>query len=111
MADLVMVGAGPQALALSCLQGLSCRTLHVPPPPSRLEARDGGSITPEAGADLRQAQRRGELQLHEPCEVQAARWSSGQWDIVCGGGQQLSADRIGLATGHRQGVSQHPLLQ
>jgi hypothetical protein len=34
-----------------------------------LEARDGGSITPEAGVELREAQRRGELQLHEHCEV------------------------------------------
>lgn len=76
-----------------------------------LDARDGGSITPEAAAELRQAQRRGELQLHEHCEVQAARWRSDQWEIVCTGGQRLSADRIWLATGHRQGVSQHPLLQ
>jgi cation diffusion facilitator CzcD-associated flavoprotein CzcO len=76
-----------------------------------LEARNGGSITPEAGVELREAQRRGELQLHEHCEVQSARWSSGQWDIFCGGGQQLAADRIWLATGHRQGVSQQPLLQ
>jgi glycine/D-amino acid oxidase-like deaminating enzyme len=75
-----------------------------------LEARDGGSITPEAGADLREAQLRGELQLHEYCEVQYARWSSGEWDICCSGGQQLAADRIWLATGHRQGVSQQPLL-
>ena len=76
-----------------------------------LEARDGGSITPDAAADLRQAQRRGELQLYERCEVQAARWSSDQWEIVCIGGQLLFADRIWLATGHRQGVSQQPLLQ
>jgi glycine/D-amino acid oxidase-like deaminating enzyme len=76
-----------------------------------LEARDGGSITPQAAADLRQAEQRGELQLHEHCEVKAARWSSGQWDLVCRGGQHLCADRIWLATGHRQGVSQHPLLQ
>jgi cation diffusion facilitator CzcD-associated flavoprotein CzcO len=76
-----------------------------------LEARDGGSITPEAAAELRQAQRRGELQLHEHSEVQAALWRSDQWEIVCTGGQRLSADRIWLATGHRQGVSQHPLLQ
>ena len=76
-----------------------------------LEARDGGSITPEAAAELREAQRRGELQLHEHCEVQAARWRYDHWEIVCTGGQRLSADRIWLATGHRQGVSQQPLLQ
>jgi len=68
-----------------------------------LEARDGGSITPEAAAELRQAQRRGVLQLHEHCEVQAACWRSYRWDIVCTRGQQLAADRIWLATGHRQG--------
>jgi cation diffusion facilitator CzcD-associated flavoprotein CzcO len=92
------------------------KTFHAEPCMRRrrrlvLEARDGGSITPETATDLRKAQRCGELQLHEHCEVQAARWSSGQWVIACGGGQQLSADRIWLATGHRQGVSQHPLLQ
>ena len=76
-----------------------------------LEARDGGSITPQAAAELRQAQRRGDLQLHEHCHVQAAGWSSGQWDLVCGGGLRLCADRIWLATGHRQGVSQQPLLR
>jgi cation diffusion facilitator CzcD-associated flavoprotein CzcO len=75
------------------------------------EARDGGSITPEADAELRQAQRRGDLQLHEHCEVEAARWGSGEWKIVCTDGHQLCADRIWLATGHRQGVSQHPLLR
>jgi glycine/D-amino acid oxidase-like deaminating enzyme len=75
------------------------------------EARDGGSITPEADAQLRQAQRRGDLQLHEHCEVEAARWSSGEWKLVCTDGHQLCADRIWLATGHRQGVSQHPLLR
>lgn len=76
-----------------------------------LEARDGGSITPEAAAELRQAQRQGQLQLHEHCEVQAAQWCSAEWDIRCTDGHQLSADRIWLATGHRQGVSQHPLLR
>ena len=76
-----------------------------------LEARDGGSVPPETAAQLRQAQRRGQLELHELCQVQAARWSSGQWTILCSEGQHHSADRIWLATGHRQGVSQHPLLR
>ena len=59
MADLVMVGAGPQALALSCLL-LQKR--------SRLQRR----LRP---------------------------------------GERILADQIWLATGHRQGVSQQPLLQ
>ncbi|MFM7675753.1 MAG: FAD/NAD(P)-binding protein [Synechococcus sp.] len=76
-----------------------------------LEARGGGSITPEAAAQLRQAQARGELQLQEHGQVQAARWSSGAWDVLCRDGHHLAADRIWLATGHQQGVSQHSLLR
>jgi cation diffusion facilitator CzcD-associated flavoprotein CzcO len=93
---------------LKAFQGEACmhRRRHLV-----LAARDGGSITPEAAADLRQAQRRGALQLHEHCQVTSARWRSDGWSIVCGEGQQLAADRIWLATGHRQGVSQHPLLR
>ncbi len=76
-----------------------------------LEARDGGSITPEASAQLRQAQRGGRLLLHEHCEVQEAIWRAGRWQILCTDGGRLTVDRIWLATGHRQGVSQHPLLR
>ena len=76
-----------------------------------LAARDGGSIPPEAAAQLRQAQRGGALRLHEQCEVHSVRWCSNQWTVLCTGGQSLEADRIWLATGHRQGVSQHPLLR
>jgi cation diffusion facilitator CzcD-associated flavoprotein CzcO len=76
-----------------------------------LEARDGGSITPETAAQLRQAQRGGALQLHEHCEVRSARWCSDQWSVLCTDGHGLEVDRIWLATGHRQGVSQHPLLR
>lgn len=76
-----------------------------------LEARGGGSITPAAAAQLRQAQARGQLQLQEHCQVQAARWRCGAWDVLCRDGHHLAADRIWLATGHRQGVSQHPLLR
>jgi cation diffusion facilitator CzcD-associated flavoprotein CzcO len=76
-----------------------------------LEARNGGSVPLEIAAELRQAQRRGELQLDEHCQVRTARWSSGQWEICCTEGHFRSANRIWLATGHRQGVSQHPLLR
>ena len=76
-----------------------------------LEARDGGSVPAETAAELRLAQRRGQLQLHEHRQVRTAQWRSGQWDIVCGEGQHLCADRIWLATGHDQGVSRHPLLR
>jgi len=76
-----------------------------------LEARDGGSVTPEAAAQLRQAERRGELRIQEHSEVRTARWCAGGWEVVGMDGQRLAADRIWLATGHRQGVSQQPLLR
>jgi cation diffusion facilitator CzcD-associated flavoprotein CzcO len=76
-----------------------------------LEARDGGSITPETAAQLRQAQRGGALQLHDHCEVHSARWCASHWSVRCTDGHGLEVDRIWLATGHRQGVSQHPLLR
>jgi hypothetical protein len=75
------------------------------------EARDGGSITPETAAQLSQAQRGGALQLHEQCEVRSARWRSDQWTVLCTDGHGLEVDRIWRATGHRQGVSQQPLLR
>ncbi|MCP9891765.1 SidA/IucD/PvdA family monooxygenase [Cyanobium sp. Aljojuca 7D2] len=76
-----------------------------------LEARDGGSMTPETAAQLRQAQRGGALHLHDHCEVSSARWCASHWTVVCTDGHGLEVDRIWLATGHRQGVSQHPLLR
>jgi cation diffusion facilitator CzcD-associated flavoprotein CzcO len=76
-----------------------------------LEARDGGSITPETAAQLSQAQRGGALQLHEQCEVRSAQWRCDQWTVLCTDGHGLEVDRIWLATGHRQGVCQHPLLR
>jgi cation diffusion facilitator CzcD-associated flavoprotein CzcO len=76
-----------------------------------LEARDGGSITPETAAQLRQAQRGGALRMNEHCEVSSAQWCSDQWTLPCMNGHELEADRIWLATGHRQGVSQHPLVR
>ncbi|MCT0201209.1 lysine N(6)-hydroxylase/L-ornithine N(5)-oxygenase family protein [Synechococcus sp. CS-602] len=76
-----------------------------------LEARDGGSITPQLVAKLHQARQQGSLQLHEHCEVEEACWCAGQWQILCRDGSRQLADRIWLATGLHQGVSHHPLLR
>jgi len=76
-----------------------------------LEARDGGSITRETAAQLRQAQCGGALRLNKHCEVRSARWCRDQWTVLCTDGHGLEADRIWLATGHRQGVSQYPLVR
>ncbi len=74
-------------------------------------ARDGGSITPLLAAQLDQMRRRGRLQLHEHGQVQSACWQAGSWQVDCLDGCRHRADRLWLATGHRQGVSQHPLLR
>jgi len=81
-----------------------------------LEARNGGSITPEVAAELRQARHRGQLRIEEHCQVAHARWrgapdAGGSWEIHCQNGTALRAERIWLATGQRLGVSQQPLLR
>lgn len=76
-----------------------------------LAARNGGSLTPQLAARLRQAMRAGQLQLQQHGEVAAARWLGHHWLVRCQGGQHHRVDRLWLATGHRQGVSTHPLLQ
>ncbi len=74
-------------------------------------ARDGGSITPQIGGQLQQAQARGELQLIAGCEIASARWRQGAWQLRGRDGSRHRADRIWLATGHHLGVSHHPLLR
>lgn len=76
-----------------------------------LAARDGGSITPQLAVQLQQARRQGHLQLHEHCQVQAASWHAGQWQILCLDGSRQPAHRLLLATGQHQGISHHPLLR
>ena len=76
-----------------------------------LEARDGGSITPETATQLRQARREGALKLHEHCEVHAAQWNTAQWTVSCTTGYCIEIERIWLATGHHLGVGQQPLLR
>jgi len=76
-----------------------------------LDARDGGSITPQLAVQLHQARRQGSLELHEHCQVQQAAWRAGQWQISCRDGSGLQADRLWLATGFHLGVSHQPLLR
>lgn len=75
-----------------------------------LQARDGGSITPELAHALQRERDRGGLELLEHCEVLNARWHDGQWRCLCNNARHLQVDRLWLATGHRLGVSHHPLL-
>ncbi|MCP9928797.1 FAD/NAD(P)-binding protein [Cyanobium sp. CH-040] len=76
-----------------------------------LEARGGGSITPQLAMALRQERERGRLQIHEHCEVREARWCGRQWALDCSDGSRLEVNRIWLATGHRLGVSHQLLLR
>ncbi|AFY27589.1 FAD/NAD(P)-binding protein [Cyanobium gracile] len=76
-----------------------------------LEARDGGSVTPQLAGQLQQARARGHLQLNEGCQIASAQWVQGQWLLHCRDGSRHCADRLWLATGHHQGVSHQPLLR
>ncbi|BAZ05434.1 FAD/NAD(P)-binding protein [Calothrix sp. NIES-3974] len=74
------------------------------------QARNGGSVTPAMGMELRRQVRAGNLQLHENCQVVEARWVDNKWQVVCSDGSILEFDRIWLSTGTKFDVTQEPLL-
>lgn len=75
-----------------------------------LAARNGGSLTPQLAAQLRDACRTGQLQLEENAQVANAAWQGSHWTITGHDGRQHRVDRLWLATGQQQGVSRSPLL-
>lgn len=80
------------------------------------QARGGGSITPELGTKLRRLQRDGKLSLYQECQIIEARFVSGVWQVRCQDKRksetdELTADRIWLATGTKLDVREQPLLK
>ena len=65
------------------------------------QARNGGSMTPEVTLKLRRLSREGRVTINEFCEVKAANWHCGEWQMHCNNGSVLSARRIWLATGQK----------
>lgn len=80
------------------------------------QARDGGSMTPEALTRLRKFSREGRLSLYEQCQVAKAQWQENHWQIQCDNPAvhdcfaHQSIDRIWLATGTQLDVTAHPIL-
>jgi hypothetical protein len=79
------------------------------------QARDGGSFTPEALAQLRRCRDR--IALYEQCQVVKAVWQGAHWQVHC---DNLAAhecfahqpiDRIWLATGTQLDISAQPILK
>ncbi len=73
-------------------------------------ARNGGSLTPAIARQLQRATRAGQLQWRDRCEIAAARWQAGQWQLRDTGGGAIAADRLWLATGTRLDIAREPLL-
>jgi len=75
-----------------------------------ISARDGGSLTPEMLTRLEQANRIGQLDFYENCEVIKAEWKGTFWQLICADGMELSCDRVWLATGTKLDLKAEPLL-
>ena len=76
-----------------------------------MQARNGGSMTPEIMLQLRRAAREGKVIFNECCQVRDAQWQDNLWQVNCLDGSQHKFNRIWLATGTRFNVTEHPLLQ
>jgi cation diffusion facilitator CzcD-associated flavoprotein CzcO len=74
------------------------------------QARNGGSVTPDMMARLRQLQQTGQVNLHQRCQVVKAEWRGDRWQVRCQDGAILECDRIWLATGTKLDATQNPLL-
>ncbi|MEM6597874.1 MAG: FAD/NAD(P)-binding protein [Cyanobacteria bacterium P01_C01_bin.69] len=80
------------------------------------QARDGGSMTPEALTRLRKFAREGRLSLYERCQVAKVQWQESHWQIQCDNPAVHNCfahepvDRIWLATGTQLDITAHPIL-
>ncbi|MBD2355012.1 SidA/IucD/PvdA family monooxygenase [Tolypothrix sp. FACHB-123] len=75
------------------------------------QARNGGSMTPAMGMQLRRQVRHGNLKLDENCQVVKAEWLGENWLVKCSDGSQQEYSRIWLSTGTHFDATSEPLLQ
>jgi FAD-NAD(P)-binding len=75
------------------------------------QARNGGSITPGMGIQLRRQVRNGNLIIDENCQVIKAEWKQNSWLVECSNGSQHKYNRIWLSTGTKFDVKTEPLLK
>lgn len=53
-----------------------------------VQARNGGSMTPAMGMQLRREVRNGHLKIDENCQVLKAEWLGKSWRVKCSDGSQ-----------------------
>ncbi|RUS97626.1 pyridine nucleotide-disulfide oxidoreductase [Dulcicalothrix desertica PCC 7102] len=75
------------------------------------QARNGGSITPEIGMQLRRLVRNGNLKIDENCQVVKAEWLGNSWLIKCSDDSTHEFSQIWLSTGSQFDVTTEPLLK
>jgi FAD-NAD(P)-binding len=76
-----------------------------------VQARNGGSVTPAMGMQLRREVRNGNLQIDENCQVARASWLGENWRVECSDGTQHECNRIWLSTGTTFDATSEALLQ
>lgn len=76
------------------------------------QARKGGSVTPEAYAQLQPFIQSGQLRIRPHCQVAEAKWcyESQLWRVSLSSGEQWGGEKIWLATGCKLDATQDPLL-
>lgn len=74
------------------------------------QARNGGSITPAMGMQLRRQVSTGYLKIDENCQVLQAEWLGNNWLVKCSNGSSYEYERIWLSTGSKFDVMSEPLL-
>ncbi|NMG08195.1 FAD/NAD(P)-binding protein [Brasilonema sp. UFV-L1] len=76
-----------------------------------VQARNGGSMTPAMGMQLRREVRNGHLKIDENCQVLKAEWLGKSWRVKSSDGSQHEYSRIWLSTGTKFDVTSQALLQ
>lgn len=75
------------------------------------QARNGGSVTPAMGMQLRREARNGNLTIDENCQVVKLEWLGNSWLVECSDGNIHEFNRIWLSTGTKFDVTTEPLLE
>lgn len=75
------------------------------------QARNGGSITPKIGTELRRLIRNENLNIDENCQVVKTEWLGDGWRVYCSDNVVHKCERIWLSTGNKFDISREPLLQ
>jgi len=76
-----------------------------------VQARNGGSMTPKLGMQLRRQAHSGNLKIGENCQIVKASFVGENWQVECSDGSQHKCSRIWLSTGTKFDATSEPLLK